>query len=223
MLFDRICRDNGIAHRLTPPASPTTTGKVERFHQSLRRELLDGAVPFTDLATAQAAIDAWVVDYNTTRPHQALAMAYPADRFAPASRADQELVPLRLPATLTLAPPAGPHATSAGDRPWVASPATGLDRSGGRVRPHRARQRQPRRGRQAVLARPRQGRRHRHLLGRQPGHPPADRWHPSQVAALALVQPRPGACSPPAAAAPPARHPWLLPTLPATRSRSTGP
>jgi transposase InsO family protein len=107
VLFDRICRDNGIAHRLTPPASPTTTGKVERFHQSLRRELLDGAVPFTDLATAQAAIDAWVVDYNTTRPHQALAMACPADRFAPASRADQELVPLRLPATLTLAPPAG--------------------------------------------------------------------------------------------------------------------
>jgi transposase InsO family protein len=42
VLFDRICRDNGIAHRLTPPASPTTTGKVERFHQSLRRELLDG-------------------------------------------------------------------------------------------------------------------------------------------------------------------------------------
>jgi transposase InsO family protein len=117
VLFDRICRDNGITHRLTPPASPTTTGKVERFHQSLRRELLDGAVPFTDLATAQAAIDAWVVDYNTTRPHQALAMACPADRFAPASRADQELVGLRLPAILTLAPPAG--------APTPGAPATG--------------------------------------------------------------------------------------------------
>ncbi|WP_203925039.1 IS481 family transposase, partial [Rugosimonospora africana] len=31
VLFDRICRENGIAHRLTQPASPTTTGKVERF------------------------------------------------------------------------------------------------------------------------------------------------------------------------------------------------
>ena len=31
VLFDRICRDNAITHRLTQPASPTTTGKVERF------------------------------------------------------------------------------------------------------------------------------------------------------------------------------------------------
>jgi transposase InsO family protein len=117
VLFDRICRDNGIVHRLTRPASPTTTGKVERFHQTLRRELLDAAVPFTDLATAQAAIDAWVADYNTTRPHQALAMACPAERFAPVSRADQELLRLRLPATLTLAPPppAPPPAARATD------------------------------------------------------------------------------------------------------------
>jgi transposase InsO family protein len=35
-MFDRICRENGIAHRLTRPQSPTTTGKIERFHQSLR-------------------------------------------------------------------------------------------------------------------------------------------------------------------------------------------
>ncbi|WP_445280709.1 IS481 family transposase [Streptomyces sp. DSM 118148] len=40
-MFDRICRENGIAHRLTRPQSPTTTGKIERFHQTLRRELLD--------------------------------------------------------------------------------------------------------------------------------------------------------------------------------------
>ncbi|MBD3138132.1 hypothetical protein IEI92_17945 [Microbispora bryophytorum] len=30
------------------PRSPTTIGKVERFHQTLRRELLDDAVPFED-------------------------------------------------------------------------------------------------------------------------------------------------------------------------------
>jgi transposase InsO family protein len=28
VLFDRICRDNGIVHRLTQPATPTTTGKI---------------------------------------------------------------------------------------------------------------------------------------------------------------------------------------------------
>jgi transposase InsO family protein len=33
VLFDKICRENGITHRLTAPASPTTTGKIERFHR----------------------------------------------------------------------------------------------------------------------------------------------------------------------------------------------
>ena len=28
VLFDRICRENGITHRLTAPYSPTTTGKI---------------------------------------------------------------------------------------------------------------------------------------------------------------------------------------------------
>src|SRR3954466_9438863 len=104
VLFDRICRDNGIAHRLTQPASPTTTGKVERFHQTLRRELLDDHDPFPSRTAAQAALDAWVGGYNTTRPHQALDMACPADRFTPVGDADRELLPLRLPATLTPIP-----------------------------------------------------------------------------------------------------------------------
>lgn len=115
VLFDRICRDNGITHRLTRPRSPTTTGKIERFHGSLRRELLDDAVPFADLAAAQAAVDAWVSQYNTVRPHQALGMAAPADRFAAAgARAGEDLLPLRLPPVIALAPvpalPADPPA-----------------------------------------------------------------------------------------------------------------
>jgi transposase InsO family protein len=104
VLFDRICRDNGITHRLTQPRSPTTTGKIERFHGSLRRELLDDAVPFADLPAAQAAIDGWVDEYNTARPHQALGMAAPADRFSTAAaQAEQDLLPLRLPAVIALA------------------------------------------------------------------------------------------------------------------------
>ena len=107
VLFDRICRDNGIVHRLTQPRSPTTTGKIERFHGSLRRELLDDAVPFADLAAAQAAVGAWVREYNTTRPHQAIGMAVPADRFSTArAEAERELLPLRLPAVLALVPAA---------------------------------------------------------------------------------------------------------------------
>jgi transposase InsO family protein len=104
VLFDRICRDNGIVHRLTQPRHPTTTGKIERFHGSLRRELLNDAVPFADLAVAQAAVDAWVEQYNTTRPHQAIGMAAPVQRFSTASaRAEEDLLPLRLPAVIALA------------------------------------------------------------------------------------------------------------------------
>jgi hypothetical protein len=100
VLFDRICRENGIVHRLTQPASPTTTGKVERFHQTLRRELLDDAGVFADLEAAQAAVDAFRHEYNTDRPHQSLDMAFPADRFHPATGPDQRLMPVKLPGFL---------------------------------------------------------------------------------------------------------------------------
>jgi transposase InsO family protein len=83
VLFDRICRDNAIIHRLTQPTSPTTAGKVERFHQTLRRVLLDDHPPFASLLAAQAALDSWISDHNCSRPHQGIGMAYPADRFAP--------------------------------------------------------------------------------------------------------------------------------------------
>ena len=53
VLFDKICRENGITHRLT---APTTTGKIERFHRSLRTEFLRGKV-FSDLAPAQGELD----------------------------------------------------------------------------------------------------------------------------------------------------------------------
>lgn len=80
VMFDRICRENGIGHRLTAPRSPTTTGKIERFHQSLRKEFLADR-RFGSLKAAQKALDEWVADYNNERPHQALEMATPASRF----------------------------------------------------------------------------------------------------------------------------------------------
>jgi transposase InsO family protein len=99
VMFERICRENGIVARNTKPRTPTTTGKIERFHQSLRRELLDEVAVWPDLQTAQAAIDAFRAEYNTNRPHQSLDMAFPADRFIP--RPADGLLPLRLPATLS--------------------------------------------------------------------------------------------------------------------------
>jgi transposase InsO family protein len=125
VLFDKICRRNGIVHRLTAPSSPTTTGKVERFHQTLRRELLDDARPFTSLLQAQAAIDGWVREYNADRPHQALetrAPVTPAERFQPAPDQDRELLGLWLPGSLASVPepastPTAERAIDAGAAP----------------------------------------------------------------------------------------------------------
>jgi transposase InsO family protein len=69
VLFDRICKDNGIRHLLTAPRSPTTTGKVERFHKTMKREFLDGKV-FDSIEDAQHQLDGWVVDYNNHREHE---------------------------------------------------------------------------------------------------------------------------------------------------------
>ena len=80
VLFDRICRDNGILHRLTAPGSPTTTGKIERFHRTLRHEFLMDRT-FASMERAQAELDEWIEDYNLRRPHQSLQMATPGERF----------------------------------------------------------------------------------------------------------------------------------------------
>jgi transposase InsO family protein len=95
VLFDRICREHGITHRLTGIRAPTTTGKIERFHKTLRAELLTGR-RFGSLAQAQQVLDAWVEDYNLRRPHQAIAMAVPARRFQPPTAAT---TPNPIPAT----------------------------------------------------------------------------------------------------------------------------
>jgi hypothetical protein len=75
--------------------------------QTLRRELLDEAGEFPDLAAAQAAVDAFLHEYNTNRPHQSLDMAFPATRFRPNTAADgAQLLPLKLPTILGLTNPA---------------------------------------------------------------------------------------------------------------------
>jgi transposase InsO family protein len=133
VLFDKICRENGITHRLTKIHSPTTTGKIERLHQTLQRELLDVHGPFEGIEALQAALDAWREEYNTDRPHQSLAMACPASRFTPASSP----LELRLPAQLTAdtsqptPPPPGPGPLPAPSVPAEAAPAPGTTAGAG--------------------------------------------------------------------------------------------
>jgi len=93
VLFDRVCVENGIRHLLTAPRSPTTTGKVERLHKTMRAEFFaDADRVFATVGELQAALDGWVDQYNTERPHQSLGMRPPAERFALAAGPDLKVV-----------------------------------------------------------------------------------------------------------------------------------
>ena len=87
VMFDRICADNGIKHLLTAPYSPTTTGKVERLHKTMRAEFFTPKDRiFATIPELQAALDAWVTEYNTARPHQSCGRRPPIERFRLADR-----------------------------------------------------------------------------------------------------------------------------------------
>ena len=107
VLFDRICRENGIRHLLTAPRSPTTTGKVERWHRTLRAEFLTGKV-FASIVDAQAQLDVWVHTYNHDRPHQSIGMVAPWERFRLAT---PEPVVAPTPPPVVAADPTVPVAT----------------------------------------------------------------------------------------------------------------
>ena len=91
VLFDRICLNNGIKHRLTAPYHPTTTGKVERLHRTMRREFFDDA-RYDTIEATQVALDEWVRHYNTQREHQALGDIVPERRFELAAARDAPII-----------------------------------------------------------------------------------------------------------------------------------
>ncbi len=80
----------GVIH--SRPYHPQSRGKNERFHRTLKAEVL-ALQRFRDLAAAQRAFDRWRTVYNFERPHQALGQEVPANRYRPSPRA----MPARLP------------------------------------------------------------------------------------------------------------------------------
>ena len=107
VLFDRICRENGIRHLLTAPYSPTTTGKVERLHKTMRLEFFNETA-CDSIEELQAALDAWVVHYNTERPHQGIGDVVPAQRFALAQPGPPQIVEVDPASQLPALPPSVP-------------------------------------------------------------------------------------------------------------------
>ena len=74
------------------PYHPQTQGKDERFHRTLKAELLANR-RFADLAECQRSFDRFRQVYNHERPHEALSLAVPASRYRVSPRAYPEVLP----------------------------------------------------------------------------------------------------------------------------------
>ena len=75
----------GVSVTHSAPYHPQTNGKLERFHRSLKAEVLAGP-PYADFVDTQSAFDRWRNVYNNQRPHEAIDMSTPVSRYAASER-----------------------------------------------------------------------------------------------------------------------------------------
>ncbi|MCA1686420.1 MAG: integrase core domain-containing protein, partial [Planctomycetia bacterium] len=80
----------GVGHGRA--SHPLTQGEHERFHRTLKAEVIQGRT-FDDLTACQRRFDPWREVHNHERPHEALAMAVPASRDRPSGRPFPEALP----------------------------------------------------------------------------------------------------------------------------------
>jgi transposase InsO family protein len=82
----------GVQLTHSRPLHPQTNGKDERFHRTLKAEVLQGR-RFKDLHDVQGHFMHWRHVYNAKRPHEAIGMATPASRYSASRRS----IPAKLP------------------------------------------------------------------------------------------------------------------------------
>lgn len=83
----------GIKVSHSSPYHPQTQGKDERFHRSLKEELLNHR-SIGNMEQAQHEFDEWLDFYNFQRPHEALDMLVPNDRYKPSDKIFPESLPI---------------------------------------------------------------------------------------------------------------------------------
>jgi transposase InsO family protein len=74
----------GIAIERIRPGHPQQNGRHERMHRTLKQET--ARPPGMNALQQQARFDDFVSEFNTERPHEAIAMKTPAELYTPASR-----------------------------------------------------------------------------------------------------------------------------------------
>lgn len=83
--FEKWLMDHDILPIHGRVRHPQTQGKIERFHRTMKLELLRNNT-FANLAEADKALQEWRYKYNNIRPHEALDMKCPAEVYIPSSR-----------------------------------------------------------------------------------------------------------------------------------------
>lgn len=78
--FEYLLSELEIIQKNGSPAHPQTQGKIERFHQTLKKWLSEQEVA-TDLKELQRQLDEFRIIYNTQRPHKALEMRTPQSSY----------------------------------------------------------------------------------------------------------------------------------------------
>jgi len=75
-----LLADRGIRHLTTQPYRPRTNGKVERFHQTMRREWAYGRA-YRSHHERNRALPDWLDNYNRHRPHSSIGDRPPISRI----------------------------------------------------------------------------------------------------------------------------------------------
>jgi hypothetical protein len=70
--FQAELRDLGVVQKHSKPNHPTTCGKVERFHQTLKKWLSAQPRQPQTVAELQVLCDTFIAYYNNSRPHRSL-------------------------------------------------------------------------------------------------------------------------------------------------------
>ena len=75
----------GIKHLHARPYHPQTQGKEERFHRTLKLEVISRR-QWKGLEQCQEEFDIWRAQYNTRRPHEGIGDRYPSELYRPSQR-----------------------------------------------------------------------------------------------------------------------------------------
>jgi putative transposase len=78
--FKEFIRISGMDHVRTSPYYPQSNGKIERWHQSLKRECIRPLCPLS-LDEARRIVQEFVEHYNTKRLHSAIGYITPKDKL----------------------------------------------------------------------------------------------------------------------------------------------